>query len=117
PTRTDSTYRTELNARLAFPRGRRTPVIRAELREDWLMVGDHTADYLAGLPADQAAELDKVNGQGLTALRKHLHSGKAVAFLGAGVSTPLYPLWNGLISELVDAAAGRLEEREAQTCR
>jgi hypothetical protein len=81
------------------------------------MVGDHTADYLAGLPHDQAAELDSVNGPGLTALRGYLDSGGAVAFLGAGVSAPLYPLRDGLIGDLVDAAAGRLEEREAETIR
>ena len=81
------------------------------------MVGDHADDYLAELPPDRAAELARVNGPGLTALRKYLDSGEAVAFLGAGVSAPLYPLWDGLISELVDAAAGRLEEGEAETCR
>jgi hypothetical protein len=81
------------------------------------MVGDHAADYLAGLPPDQAAELERVNGPGLTALRGYLASGEVVAFLGAGVSAPLYPLWDGLIAELVDAAAGRLEQREAETCR
>src|SRR5690348_1181497 len=81
------------------------------------MVGDPADGHLAGLPPERAAELARVNGPGLTALRKYLDSGAAVAFLGAGVSAPLYPLWDGLISELVDAAAGRLEESEAQTCR
>ncbi len=81
------------------------------------MGGDHTAGYLAGLPDDQAADLDGVNGPGLTALRSYLDSGAAVAFLGAGVSAPLYPLWDGLIGEVVDAAAGRLEGREVETCR
>ena len=28
---------------------------------------------------------------------------------------PLYPLWDGLIAELVDAASERLDEREAAT--
>lgn len=36
-----------------------------------------------------------------------------MAFLGAGVSAPLYPLWTGLIGDLVDAAAGRMSEEEA----
>jgi tetratricopeptide (TPR) repeat protein len=81
------------------------------------MNGDVTAGYLGGLPSEQAAELARVNGPGLTALRTYLASGEAVAFLGAGVSAPLYPLWDGLIGELVDAAAGRLGEREAATCR
>ena len=81
------------------------------------MVGDHGDDYLAGLPPERAAELAEVNGPGLTALHGYLDSGAAVAFLGAGVSAPLYPLWDGLISELVDMAAGRVQEREAETIR
>ena len=81
------------------------------------MGGDLTAGYLDGLPPAQAAELARVNGPGLTALREYLASGEAVAFLGAGVSAPLYPLWAGLIGELVDAAAGRLDDREAATFR
>ena len=74
-------------------------------------------DYLDGLPPEQAAELTRINKPGLTALRDYLASGQAVAFLGAGVSAPLYPLWTGLIGELVDAAAARLDDRQAQTCR
>ena len=58
-----------------------------------------------------------MNGPGLAALRDYLASGEAVAFLGAGVSAPLYPLWDGLIGELVDAASGRLTEEQAATCR
>src|SRR5579859_6365781 len=81
------------------------------------MVGDHGNGYLDGLRPERAAELARVNRPGLAALREYLASGEAVAFLGAGVSAPLYPLWDGLIAELVDAAAGRLEEREAETCR
>ena len=73
------------------------------------MRGDLAVGYLDGLPVDQQAELARVNGPGLTALRGYLASGEAVAFLGAGVSAPLYPLWDGLIGELVDAATGRLE--------
>jgi hypothetical protein len=81
------------------------------------MVGDLGAGYLDGLPPEQAAELARVNEPGLTALRRYLASGQAVAFLGAGVSAPLYPLWDGLIGELVDATAPRLSKREAATCR
>ena len=73
--------------------------------------------YLRGLPPARADELARVNGPGLTALRGYLGSGVAVAFLGAGASAPLYPLWNGLIGELIDAAAGRLTKAEAETCR
>ena len=75
------------------------------------MVGDLAAGYLDGLPPEQAAELARVNEPGLTALREYLASGEAVAFLGAGVSAPLYPLWDGLIGELVDAAVARLAAR------
>jgi len=78
---------------------------------------DFPAEYLAGLPDDQRATLARVNGPGLAALRRYLASREAVAFLGAGVSAPLYPLWDALIGELVDAAAGRLTEDEAATCR
>ncbi len=81
------------------------------------MRGDLAAGYLGGLPAAQAEELDRVNGPGLAALDGYLASGQAVAFLGAGVSAPLYPLWNDLIGELVDAAAGRLSEKQAAACR
>jgi hypothetical protein len=69
------------------------------------------------LPPAQAAELDRVNGPGLTALRDYLATGRAVAFLGAGVSAPLYPLWTGLIGELVDTAAARLDGRQAESLR
>jgi tetratricopeptide (TPR) repeat protein len=81
------------------------------------MAGDLDTVYLAGLPADQRSGLARVNAPGLAALRGYLASGEAVAFLGAGASVPLYPLWAGLIGELVDAAAGRLSEEQAATCR
>ena len=81
------------------------------------MTEDLPADYLAGLPEPQRQELARVNSPGLTALRGYLKSGEAVAFLGAGVSAPLYPLWDELIGELVDAASGRLTGKEAATCR
>jgi len=81
------------------------------------MGGDITAQYLDRLPPAQAAELSRVNDPGLTALRDYLATGRAVAFLGAGASAPLYPLWDRLIGELVDAAAGRMSGEEAATCR
>jgi hypothetical protein len=81
------------------------------------MTEDLGDGYLSGLPEDQRDELTRVNAPGLTALREYLSSGEAVAFLGAGVSRPLYPLWDGLIGELVDAAADRLTPKEAATCR
>jgi tetratricopeptide (TPR) repeat protein len=61
--------------------------------------------------------LAEFNKPGLSALRAYLASGQAVAFLGAGVSAPLYPLWTGLIGDLVDAAAERMSADEAATCR
>ena len=45
-----------------------------------------------------------MNGPGLTALRVTWSRGQAVAFLGAGASAPLYPLWDRADRELVDAA-------------
>jgi hypothetical protein len=81
------------------------------------MTEEAGAGYLSGLPEDQRDELTGVNGPGLTALREYLASGEAVAFLGAGASRPLYPLWDTLIGELVDAAADRLTAKEAATCR
>jgi len=76
------------------------------------MVGDPVADYLAAVPAAQAMELARVNEPGLTALRNYLAAGQAIAFLGAGVSAPMYPLWNGLIDELVGAAATSQQLRQ-----
>ena len=35
-------------------------------------------------------------------------AGEAVAFLGAGASVPVYPLYAGLVRELLDAAASPL---------
>ncbi len=76
-----------------------------------------TQDYLAGLPAAQQRDLGHVNAAGLAALRGYLASGQAVAFLGAGVSAPLYPLWEGLIGELVEAAADQMGKQEVATLR
>ncbi len=74
-------------------------------------------EYLDGLPPERAAELARVNDPGLTALRDYLASGRAVAFLGAGVSAPLYPLWTRLIGDLINAAASRLDDGQADTLR
>ncbi len=80
------------------------------------MSEDFPAEYLSGRPDPQRQELARVNGPGLAALRDYLASGEAVAFLGAGASAPLYPLWDGLIGELVDSVAW-LSDKEAATCR
>ena len=61
------------------------------------MTKDLAVDYLSGLPPGRAEELARVNDAGLEAMRRYLASGEAVAFLGAGASVPLYPLWDGLI--------------------
>jgi tetratricopeptide (TPR) repeat protein len=82
-----------------------------------VMSGDTAAAYLAGLRADERAELGRVNGPGLAALHGYLASGEAIAFLGAGVSAPLYPMWDGLIQKLLDATTERLSQEEAATCR
>ena len=75
------------------------------------------AAYLSMLESEQARALARVNAPGMEALHRYLSAGQAVAFLGAGVSVPLYPLWSGLIGELVNAAAHRLSDAQAATCR
>jgi tetratricopeptide (TPR) repeat protein len=77
----------------------------------------HWAVYLGGLPPSLAERLARVNRPGLAALEGYLASGQAVALLGAGVSAPLYPLWDGLIELLVEAASAQLDEQEAVTLR
>jgi tetratricopeptide (TPR) repeat protein len=80
-------------------------------------VDDH-AGYLAGVPPELAEQLARVNTAGLNKLRSYLGSGEAVAFLGAGSSSPLYPLWAGVIAELIDAATEQgLQVDAAETCR
>jgi tetratricopeptide (TPR) repeat protein len=69
------------------------------------------------LPETQRAVLARVNGPGLAKLREYLAAGEAVAFLGAGASAPLYPLWTELIGQLVAATADRLTESQAATCQ
>ncbi len=83
------------------------------------MAGDNGAGYLSGLPAEQQTGLGRVNQRGLETLRTYLESGQVVAFLGAGASAPLYPLWDALITDLVDVAAGtgQLADPQEATCR
>jgi len=81
------------------------------------MSADFPADYLAGLPEVQQAELTQVNKAGLADLCEYLKSGEAIAFLGAGASAPLYPLWAGLIGQLVDSAESALSGPQLATCR
>jgi tetratricopeptide (TPR) repeat protein len=81
------------------------------------MTEEFPADYLAGLPVPQRQELARVNSAGLASFRRYLDSGEAIAFLGAGASAPLYPMWDGLIQKLLDATMERLSQEEAATCR
>ena len=75
-------------------------------------------EYLDGVQDDVARSLAKTNAAGIGALRRYLASGEAVAFLGAGASAPLYPLWPDLISAMIDAAVDLgLPQAAADTCR
>jgi tetratricopeptide (TPR) repeat protein len=83
-----------------------------------MVVGNENATYLDGVPGDVAGRLAEANRVGLAALRRYLESGEAVAFLGAGTSAPLYPLWPTLVGDLIDAAVERgMAESMAATCR
>lgn len=73
--------------------------------------------YLAGLPDDQRQALARVNRPGLALLREVIDGGEALAFLGAGASAPLYPLWPQLIDDLIDASSDDLSAAAAQTLR
>jgi hypothetical protein len=73
---------------------------------------------LAGATPEHTQQLAAVNTAGLTALRSYLGSGQAVAFLGAGTSVPLYPLWGEMITGLIDSAVDQgLKAAKAATCR
>jgi tetratricopeptide (TPR) repeat protein len=73
--------------------------------------------YLAGLPVAQQEPLERINRRGTDHLRKILTDGTAIAFLGAGASAPLYPLWNEVISELLDSSADVLPVEVLRTCK
>jgi hypothetical protein len=73
--------------------------------------------YLDGLPEAERSRLAPVNAPGLARLGEYLTSGEAVAFVGAGASAPLYPLWSALVDELVDEASSRMTDSVAATCR
>jgi tetratricopeptide (TPR) repeat protein len=69
-----------------------------------LIVQSDVPEYLTGLTDEIAHWLMRLNAPGVQALWSYLRSDNAVAFLGAGCSTPLYPLWAGVTSELINAA-------------
>jgi hypothetical protein len=73
--------------------------------------------YLDGLPDALRARLAEINRPGLAALTGHLDSGRVVAVLGAEASAPLYPLWNGLVAELVEAARDEMSDQAVSACR
>jgi hypothetical protein len=58
-------------------------MVRAVLR-GWRSLNDLTHRYLAGLSDRQRARLAEINRPGLAALKHHLNSGWAVAFLEQG---------------------------------
>jgi hypothetical protein len=70
------------------------------------MAGE-AGNYFDGLREDVARRLGQANQAGLSALREYLASGEAVAFLGAGASAPLYPLWPEVVGQMIDAAQAR----------
>jgi tetratricopeptide (TPR) repeat protein len=73
--------------------------------------------YLDALAPDQRALVARVNREGEAKLHTYLESGSAIAFVGAGGSAPLYPLWDSLIAELISSAEVSLGELTASTCR
>jgi len=73
--------------------------------------------YLDGLPDTLRARLAEINRPGLAALASHLNSGRVVAVLGAETSAPLYSQWNGLVTELVEAARDELSDQAVSECR
>lgn len=73
--------------------------------------------YLDGLPEPDRSRLAEVNAPGLARLGEYLSAGEAIAFVGAGASAPLYPLWRTLVDELVGEATSRMTDGEAATCR
>jgi tetratricopeptide (TPR) repeat protein len=73
--------------------------------------------YLERLSDKHRTQLTRLNRPGLEMLRQVVDGGKAIAFLGAGASAPLYPLWKNVIDDLVDAAASRLDLAAVATCK
>jgi hypothetical protein len=69
------------------------------------------------LPDTLRAHLAEINRPGLAALADNLNSSQVVAVLGAETSAPLYPLWNGLIGELAEAAHDQMSDQAASECR
>ncbi len=74
--------------------------------------------YLKNVSPAHAELLRGINEPGLAAIRPYLGKRQAVAFLGAGASAPLYPLWDRVIADLIEATVGKgLAASEADTYR
>jgi tetratricopeptide (TPR) repeat protein len=73
--------------------------------------------YLSALSLEQRSLLLRVNAAGMQQLKDFLADRQTLAFLGAGTSAPLYPLWNQLIHVLIDRCANHLSENVALSCR
>jgi SIR2-like protein len=74
-------------------------------------------DYLEALDPGQRPQLAEVNKPGLEALETTMAGHQGIAFLGAGASAPLYPLWDGVISELLDHASSWVGEKKTTQIR
>ncbi|MDI6793341.1 MAG: SIR2 family protein [bacterium] len=63
-------------------------------------------------------EINQIPGNELVLekLLKLLDEGEAIAFVGAGASAPVWPLWRGFLTEFIEYSlkAGKLTEDEAQ---
>src|SRR3954454_6358372 len=73
--------------------------------------------YLMSLPEQQQVLLARENRRGVEVLRQMIDGRQAVAFLGAGVSAPLYPLWSEAISELILLSQDELSDEARRTCQ
>ena len=83
------------------------------------MRGEIAVDYLTGLPAHGAgrAGQGEWSRAGGGARASWFRAGGCVFGCWGGLWSLPYPLWDGLIGELLDVAAARLPEKQAATCR
>ena len=73
--------------------------------------------YLDGVSDALRARLAEINRPGLATLADNLKSSRVVAFLGAETSAPLYPVWNGLVAEMAEAARDQMSDQAVRECR
>ena len=74
--------------------------------------GAQVSKYLDGLNGEWQRRLEMANRPGIAALAAYVSDENAIAFLGAGCSTPLYPLWGELVGNLIAHASERGVARE-----